>query len=83
VRNKKKKYPSDYHRGWKPHGRLYPQTGAQAARQSDMGANLGESPGHANEVEIMRPAKLTAHRDQARAMYMGGAHQACVLVWVV
>jgi hypothetical protein len=25
--------------------------GAQTATQSDMGADLGESPGHANEVE--------------------------------
>jgi hypothetical protein len=38
------------HRGQHPTGRKSPN-GAQSATQSNMGADLGESPGHANEVE--------------------------------
>jgi hypothetical protein len=43
--------------------------GAQTATQSDMGADLGESPGHATEVLkwrhlIRRPAKLTGTRHE-------------------
>ena len=37
-------------RGQHPAGRKSPN-GAQSATQSDMGADLGESPGRANEVE--------------------------------
>jgi hypothetical protein len=37
-------------RGQHPTGRKSPN-GAQMAIQSDLGADLGESPGHANEVD--------------------------------
>jgi hypothetical protein len=39
-------------RGQHPTGRKSPN-GAQTATQSDMGADLGESPGRANEVEAL------------------------------
>jgi hypothetical protein len=62
-----------------PTGRKIPN-GAQTATQSDMGADLGESPGQANEVEAFDSETGEAHRNQAQAMYMEGAHQN--LVWV-
>jgi hypothetical protein len=48
INNDKK---ADNNRAWQPGEDMHIPNGAQTATQSDMGAGLGESPGHASKVE--------------------------------